>query len=120
MPPRRRSPNLNGDKDPRLVEVGARIAEARIRRGISQLELADLVHVSEKTVSMWERGKTRPHRHLNDIAFVLDQPASWFWDGDTVEVEMKELLLQLLEVNKRTLDELRLLRLRVEETGIPS
>lgn len=117
--PRRRTPRLVDGSDPRLVDVGARIAEARRQLGIDQKELAKLVHVSDKAVSLWERGKTSPHRHIRDISAVLGRPEMWFWDGDTLEMETKQILQQLLEVNRRVLDELRLLRLERAEQEIP-
>lgn len=115
--PRRKKTPAEGDgaRDPRLVAVGQRISEARRNLGIGQKELAALVHVSGKAVSLWERGITSPHRHIKDLAAVLGRPEMWFWDGDTPETEMRTILRQLLETNKRVLDELRLLRLELGE-----
>ena len=113
--PRRRTVNVAKAQDPRLAEVGSRIAEARRQLGIDQKELADLVHVSAKAVSLWERGQTSPHRHIKDLAAVLGRGEMWFWDGDTPEVEQTSLLQQILETNRRILDELRLQRLARED-----
>ena len=38
------------------VETGARIAALRKERGMTQRDLAQLVGVSDKAVSKWERG----------------------------------------------------------------
>lgn len=117
--PRRRTPNPDGARDPRLAEVGARIAEARRQLGIDQKEFAELVHVSDKAVSLWERGQTSPHRHIDDIAAVLGRDKMWFWDGDTPEVAITQLLEKQTQLLQRVLDELRLFRLDRGDRDIP-
>lgn len=47
--------------------VGARIAEARVRAGLSQAKLARLIGVNDITVSRWELGSRNP-RHTSLIA----------------------------------------------------
>ena len=37
-------------------EVGYRIAQARKKQGMTQRELSERLHVSDKAVSKWERG----------------------------------------------------------------
>ena len=51
--------------------VGARIAKRRHVLGLSQEELAERVGVARDTVSMWERGRQFPHRHLGKVEEVL-------------------------------------------------
>ena len=41
-------------------EIGKRIAFYRKERGITQKELADLLHISYQAVSKWESGKSLP------------------------------------------------------------
>ncbi len=41
-------------------EVGKRIAFYRKEKGITQKELADLLHISYQAVSKWELGKSLP------------------------------------------------------------
>ena len=48
--------------DPR--EVGARIAAKRREKGVTQKQLADAVHVTDKAVSKWEQGKNFPELTL--------------------------------------------------------
>jgi ribosome-binding protein aMBF1 (putative translation factor) len=45
-------------------EVGRRIRDARLAVGLSQLELAYRLSVSQSTVRRWESGAARPQRHL--------------------------------------------------------
>jgi len=51
--------------------VGTRIAKRRHVLGLSQEELAARVGVARDTVSMWERGRQFPHRHLGKVEEVL-------------------------------------------------
>ena len=41
--------------------IGDNIKKFRIIRGLSQAELADLLNVSQKTISSWEIGRTEPN-----------------------------------------------------------
>ena len=41
-------------------EIGKRIAFFRKEKGITQRELADLLHISYQAVSKWESGKSLP------------------------------------------------------------
>ena len=49
------------------VETGMRIQQLRKNRGWTQKELAERLHVTDKSVSKWERGETLP-----DTAILLD------------------------------------------------
>ena len=54
-------------------EVGYRIAQARKKQGMTQRELSERLHVSDKAVSKWERGVNYPDISLFDeIAKTLD------------------------------------------------
>ncbi|WP_367569021.1 ImmA/IrrE family metallo-endopeptidase [Lacrimispora sp.] len=56
-----------------------RINQARLSRGLSMSELADLVDVSKQAISQYETGKTKPtDGTLNQIAFVLRYSADFF------------------------------------------
>ena len=41
-------------------EIGKFIKELRIKAGLSQKELADMIYVSREAVSKWETGKNMP------------------------------------------------------------
>ena len=47
-------------------EVGYRIAQARKKQGMTQRELSERLHVSDKAVSKWERGVNYPDISLFD------------------------------------------------------
>ncbi|MBQ8375141.1 MAG: helix-turn-helix transcriptional regulator [Clostridia bacterium] len=46
------------------IKIGKFIAELRKERGLTQRELADLLAISDKTVSKWERGSGLPEVSL--------------------------------------------------------
>ena len=60
--------------------VPYRIKQARISRGLSMVELSDLVSVSKQAISQYEMGKNAPSKAiLNAIASVLKYPTSFFY-----------------------------------------
>jgi non-specific serine/threonine protein kinase len=47
-------------QDPRPAAAGERVRQVRLRLGLSQIELARLLDVSNVTVNRWERGRVLP------------------------------------------------------------
>lgn len=47
-------------KNTKLQEIGKRIAKLRKEKNLTQQELANLIYVSDKTISKWERGVGAP------------------------------------------------------------
>lgn len=43
-----------------MIEIGKRIKELRQDRGLTQKQLADILFVSQDTISLWELGKLLP------------------------------------------------------------
>ncbi len=57
-----------------------RIKQARVSRGLSMVELSELVSVSKQAISQYEMGKNAPSKLiLNSIASVLKYPVSFFY-----------------------------------------
>lgn len=69
--------------DPRRVE------QARVRAGLNQKELAELVGCSPRTIQYWEatNGTTRrPHsRYVRLLAQATGKPIAWFYSDNGVE-----------------------------------
>lgn len=61
-------------------EIGAFISKCRKDKGFTQAQLAELLGVSDKSVSRWENGKTMPD-------FSLYEPLC-----DALDIEVSELL----------------------------
>ncbi|MEZ0075937.1 cupin domain-containing protein [Planotetraspora sp. GP83] len=68
-------------------ELGARIRELRVGRGLSLRRVADLLGISPSALSQIERGRMRPSvTRLYQIMSVLDIPmAAVFGEGETPE-----------------------------------
>lgn len=63
---------LNGDDSQVPAQpIGTLIAKRRHVLGLSQQQLAARVGVARDTVSMWERNRQFPHRHLGKLEDVL-------------------------------------------------
>jgi repressor LexA len=43
-----------------MIEIGKRIKEIRLERGLSQERMGEILSVSQDTVSLWEKGKSVP------------------------------------------------------------
>lgn len=93
---------MNDEPDDQNIgrEIGRRIVEARREFGMSQKELADLVHVSERSMQAYESGEVIPYRKLADLASVLNRPAAWILHGEKASDPVGELAL-LQEISGR-------------------
>ena len=53
---------------------GQFIAENRRARGLTQLQLAEALHVTDKAVSKWERGGSLRYRYHTNPTLTFAQP----------------------------------------------
>jgi ribosome-binding protein aMBF1 (putative translation factor) len=68
----RDGPGWNRPRDPVAVAVGAALARRRQQRGLSQMELADLVDCNHSAIARWEAGRRTPTiAHLLALARAL-------------------------------------------------
>jgi transcriptional regulator with XRE-family HTH domain len=93
-------------------EIGARIAEARKLRGLTQEELAEMASFSKRSLQDYETGVTIPYRHVRELSRLLRKPEEWFLYGDQEndEAPLAELLENLGDVAgllRSTAEELR-------------
>lgn len=68
--------------------IGTNIAKYRKEKKLTQKQMADLLYVSDKTISKWERGNTAP-----DVIIISDV-------ADVLCVEVNDLLRGTSKVNK--------------------
>jgi repressor LexA len=74
------------------AEIGARIKQARLERGLTQEELAALASFSKRSLQDYESGKTIPYRHLGELGQLLGKSIEWFLHGDeAINVEEDRL-----------------------------
>lgn len=81
--------------------MGDRIKEARKRAGVSQIDLAKAVDMSQQALSMLERGDTGSSKKLVDIAEALNVSAHWLANGR--DLDALEKRLQPIESGQRDL-----------------
>lgn len=70
-----------------LREIGARIAQARLERGFTQEQLAEIGSFSKRSLQDYEAGVTIPYRHLRELGRLLKRKPEWFLYGDEPEPE---------------------------------
>ena len=71
--------------------VGVLIRDARLSNGVSQVDLAEALHVSEDQVREWEFGREPPSLpQLEMLAYFLGIPVSHFWSDKTISGESTE------------------------------
>jgi transcriptional regulator with XRE-family HTH domain len=78
------------------MQLGEKIAKARIEAGMTQEELSEAVGKKPATVSRWEGGHISPKpKTLAKIAAATGKPVSWFTRGDQLEGELLRRLERL-------------------------
>lgn len=65
------------------AQISERIKQARQQAGLTQEELADLIHVRARTIANYEAGRV-PWRLLGQIAEATDVTQQWLLHGDGV------------------------------------
>ena len=80
--------------------TGAVIKELREKNNVTQLQLADKLGVSDKTISKWETGKSMPDYSLiNPLCEALDVTVSELLEGQASYNSMNEK--QLIDLLRR-------------------
>lgn len=95
---RRNEPAVDG-RDPKAVEIGQRIAQARREMGImTQEELAQLIGVSPRSMQAYELGEVIPYKQMKDLETVLERPIGWILHGEDAVQARDQQIEMLLEV----------------------
>lgn len=71
--------------DQYAYEVGKRIRQARLETEggpLKQKELADLIQVSERSMSAYETGDVIPYFKMADIAAITGKSIAWILHGE--------------------------------------
>ena len=81
-----------------MNEMGKFIAEIRKEKNMTQKDLANVLYVSDRAVSKWERGKSFPDISLlKKISEVLDVSLTELFNGkrmDEVSIEKTDKILE--------------------------
>lgn len=74
-------------------EIGKKIQMAREEKGITQLELAKILGITQAALSNYELGKRRVYFHqIEIIAKYLDKPIPYFLDDESI-LEDDEIII---------------------------
>lgn len=100
-----------------LEKIGRFIAECRKKKNLTQLQLADLLFVSDRAVSKWENGKSCPDSSIMlELCKCLDITVIDLLNGEIVGMEnykkeTEESLLRMVKEKEES--DKRLLRIEV-------
>jgi transcriptional regulator with XRE-family HTH domain len=110
----------NGVSTEYAQEIGARIVKARNELdGMTQMELADLLHVSQRSAQAYEAGEVIPYSRMSDIADILGVSQKWLLHGDDSglgDAEIRRLLEKLIDTNTNILLQIQLLNEKVDRS----
>lgn len=89
-------------------KTGTLIKEARIRKGYSQQELGDIIGVTNKAVSRWERGESFPDVALLDVAGAVGGRYEWHMECDCVfrHIQSESVYLVICGISRAALWEI--------------
>lgn len=92
----------NHQDEAKAQEIGRRIEQARLEAGgMTQVELADLIGVTDRSVQAYEHGDVIPYRKLKDLAEAVGRDPAWILHGVETgkDPEMAEVRMLLIEMN---------------------
>lgn len=82
-----------------MNDIGSRISELRKKKKLTQIELGNNLHVSDKTISSWESNRTEPS--LNDIVLLseaIDTTPTYLLYGNVERLDLEtEIKIKLDE-----------------------
>lgn len=84
--------------------IGMRIRECRVKKGITQGELAETIYTKKCTISAYETGKIDIKVSLlKDIAKILNTTAGYLMDGDEMgfDADVMQLAMMLQEMKNK-------------------
>ncbi|MBO7614205.1 MAG: helix-turn-helix transcriptional regulator [Bacilli bacterium] len=99
-----------------LEKIGSFIQERRKLKGLTQLELANVLHVTDRAISKWECGRSMPDSSIMlDLCKVLEISVNELLTGEVLEMNdySKQAEMNLLEAVKNKEESDRML-LRME------
>ena len=85
------------------VKIGKFIAECRKKQGLTQLQLAERLNITDRAVSKWENGKSMPDSSIMlELCDVLNITVTDLLNGEIATMEMgnlknEQLLLDMAE-----------------------
>ena len=87
-----------------LTKIGKFIADCRKNKGITQMQLAEKLNITDRAVSKWETGKAMPDSSIMlELCNVLEITVNDLLSGERIAVAdyNKELEMNLIELAKQ-------------------
>lgn len=86
-------------------DLGIRIKEARIASGLTQLQLALALGISDRSISAYENGKTFPQlENIFLLSDALEVPTTYFFSKDEdLTKEIVQLRNKINELERKTI-----------------
>lgn len=78
-------------------KIGEKIVYARLKEGMKQKELSELLGCSQMLVSLIETGKTSPYKHIEKISQITNMPISWFLGENMSMIQWKAQMYDRFE-----------------------
>ena len=73
-----------------------RLKELRLKKGLTQTELANMLNISQKSYSHWETQKTEPSfENLIKLADLLEVSLDWLFGREQMKVKKRSPALQM-------------------------
>ena len=70
------------------IKIGKFIAECRKRQGLTQIQLAEKLNITDKAVSKWERGMAMPDSSIMlELCDILDITVNELLSGEKIRME---------------------------------
>ena len=100
-----------------LMKIGKFIAECRRKQNLTQLQLAEKLHITDRAVSKWENGRAMPDSSIMlELCEILNISVASLLKGEVVDMENNNKALEeqaLALVKEKELSDKRLLRLEI-------
>ena len=87
-----------------LIKIGNFIAERRKLKGLTQMQLAERLHVTDRAISKWECGRSMPDSSIMlELCAILEISVNELLTGEELEMKdySKQAELNLLEMTKQ-------------------
>ena len=77
--------------------LGLKIKELRIRRGLSQQQLAEMINIDQRNLSNIECGNTFPSKCLSELSKALQIPLNELFDFEYLDKNTNEKIQYIIE-----------------------
>ena len=87
-----------------LIKIGNFIAERRKAKGLTQVQLAEILYVTDRAVSKWECGRSMPDSSIMlELCDILDISVNELLTGEKLEMKdyNKQAEENLIEMTKQ-------------------